>query len=80
LYWPPDHRAIDLAGRLRQAAAGALRAASRGLDRWAHDLTAPPKSAVHDQVLEFHVAPGDNGGTVYVNGRRVGKLPGVMRL
>lgn len=80
LRWPTEHRPFDLTDRLRHALASVLSAASRGLDRWANDLMAPPEPLVRDQVLEFHSNPGDLGGTLYVNGRRVGKLPGVMRL
>lgn len=68
-------------GRTRAAVAGVLRAASTLLARLAVRLhvaehAAPPC----DPLFEFYADAGAPEGALYVDGRRVGVLPGVMRL
>jgi hypothetical protein len=67
---------------LRRAAATILRRAGRGLDRLGRRLAvgAPAAPAAADPVLEFYAEAGAPEGALYVDGRRVGVLPGVTRL
>jgi hypothetical protein len=57
-------------------AARLLRLAARALDRWAR-APAPDDRAT---LFEFHAEAGAPEGALYVNGRFVGRLPGVTRL
>ncbi|GAB4039773.1 MAG: hypothetical protein Fur0014_09750 [Rubrivivax sp.] len=75
----PRHPAMPPAG-LRRAAARALRHAARRLLGWAHRLTAERREPAHEPVLEFYAEAGAPEGALYVDGRRVGVLPGVTRL
>lgn len=42
--------------------------------------SARPRHAVGEAQLEFSRRPGDPAGTVYLDGERLGSLPGVTRL
>jgi hypothetical protein len=68
----------------RHVAAGALRAASRLLDRAAQRLAAMPAvPAVPEAALprvEFHAEAGAPEGALYVDGQFVAYVPGVARL
>ncbi|MEO7246566.1 MAG: hypothetical protein ABIX12_15645 [Rubrivivax sp.] len=68
-------------GAWRRPAARLLRLAGRGLAAWARRL-APASHAqpAHDPVLEFYAEAGAPEGALYVDGRRIGVLPGVTRL
>lgn len=65
----------------RKAVAQALRASARRLIAWA-SLWQPPEPAAQatPQWLEFHAEAGAPEGALYVNGQRVGVVPGVTRL
>lgn len=67
---------------LRHATATVLRRAGRGLDRLGRRLAADASAApaTVDPVLEFYAEAGAPEGALYVDGRRVGVLPGVTRL
>jgi hypothetical protein len=68
-------------GRAREAAADVLRSASALLARLALRLRATEHAAtVSEPVLEFYAEAGAPEGALYVDGRRVGVLPGVTRL
>lgn len=75
----PRHPAMPPAG-LRRAAARTMRYAGRRLVGWAHRLMAERRQPVHEPVLEFYAEAGAPEGALYVDGRRVGVLPGVTRL
>lgn len=80
LAWP----AATAAGRIpwwRRAAALILRKAGRGLDRLGRRLasTAVP-DADEEPILEFYAEAGAPEGALFINGHRVGVLPGVTRL
>lgn len=45
--------------------------------RWMHAGPAPEPASAH---LEFHAEAGAPEGALYVDGQRVGTLPGVTRL
>ena len=65
----------------RRAAARTLRRAGRSLDRLGRRLALPGKSvAPTEPVLEFYAEAGAPEGALYVEGQRVGVLPGVTRL
>jgi hypothetical protein len=64
----------------RRALARLLRVAGHGLSRWAHHLVAAERVPVHEPMLEFYAEAGAPEGALYVDGRRVGVLPGVTRL
>lgn len=70
-------------GAWRRPLARTLRVAGRGLARWARRL-APAAAAealpVADPVVEFYAEAGAPEGALFVDGRRVGVLPGVTRL
>lgn len=68
------------APRLRRALARRLRIAGRALARWARRWAAAEAPPTHDPVLEFYAEAGAPEGALYVDGRRVGVLPGVTRL
>jgi hypothetical protein len=74
LTWTPETTAA------RRVAALLLHRAGHWLDQWAHQLTAAKPAAQADPLLEFHAEAGAPEGALYVDGRRVGVLPGVMRL
>lgn len=69
-------------GALRRATATLLRRAGRGLDRLGRRMAiiSPPAPARGEPVLEFYAEAGAPEGALYVDGRRVGVLPGVTRL
>jgi hypothetical protein len=46
----------------------------------AHRMDPPGKPRLADPVLEFYGDASAPEGALYVDGRRVGVLPGVMRL
>ena len=68
------------APRLRRALARSLRITGRGLARWARRWAAAERLPQHDPVLEFYAEAGAPEGALYIDGRRVGVLPGVTRL
>lgn len=76
------HRVVPApAPRLvRRAMARTLRAASHWLHRWARHLLATELAPAHEPVLEFYAEAGAPEGALYIDGRRVGVLPGVTRL
>lgn len=59
---------------------GWRRMAAHALRRAAHRLLAAERAPVHEPVLEFHAEAGAPEGALYVDGRRIGVLPGVTRL
>jgi hypothetical protein len=64
----------------RHAAARTLRMAAHRLTAWAHELIAAERAPATEPVLEFYAEAGAPEGALYVNGHRVGVLPGVTRL
>lgn len=78
--WQQQARPLHPAPRLRPATARLLRRASYQLQRWARRLSAAPPPTAHEPVLEFYAEAGAPEGALYVDGRRVGVLPGVTRL
>lgn len=67
-------------GALRRQLARALRATGRALVGSAHRLVRAAPVPAHEPVLEFYAEAGAPEGALYVDGRRVGVLPGVTRL
>lgn len=65
---------------LRRVAARTMRATGRRLVTWAHRMLAAERAPAHEPVLEFYAEAGAPEGALYVDGRRVGVLPGVTRL
>lgn len=65
---------------LRRTAARTMRLTGRGLVRWARRLLADERAPAHEPVLEFYAEAGAPEGALFVDGRRVGVLPGVTRL
>lgn len=78
--WPPSARPFPPARGLRPVTAQALRLASRQLQRWARRLAAAPPPTAHEPVFEFYAEAGAPEGALFVDGQRVGILPGVTRL
>ena len=76
LSWPASAPAHDW----RRPAALLLRLSSRLMARWARRLAPRDPVARPEPVLEFYAEAGAPEGALYVDGRRVGVLPGVMRL
>lgn len=75
------HPGVPVPARgLRRALARALRVGGRALVRWARHLLAAERAPTHEPVLEFYAEAGAPEGALYVDGRRVGVLPGVTRL
>jgi hypothetical protein len=69
------------AGAWRRPAARALRLVGRALAATARRLAPPDRpQPAHDPVLEFYAEAGAPEGALYVDGRRIGVLPGVTRL
>lgn len=75
--------------RLLLALARGLRASAHRLDRLvlsqqaaaaARSMAAPETLARPGAQLEFSRRPGDPAGAVYLDGERLGSLPGVTRL
>lgn len=65
----------------RRAAALVLRKAGRALDRLGRRLAVHAASVpAEDPVLEFYAEAGAPEGALFINGQRVGVLPGVTRL
>lgn len=73
------HPAMPTTG-LRRVAARTMRLTGRRLVTWAHRLLAVERGPAHEPVLEFYAEAGAPEGALYVDGRRVGVLPGVTRL
>lgn len=73
------HPAMPTHG-LRRVAARTMRATGRRLVTWAHRLLAADRMPAHEPVLEFYAEAGAPEGALYVDGRRIGVLPGVTRL
>ncbi|MBL8331072.1 MAG: hypothetical protein JNJ71_19700 [Rubrivivax sp.] len=58
-----------------------LRRASLALAALSRRLrSAPHPEAAHEPVFEFHAEAGAPEGALFVDGQRVGTLPGVTRL
>ena len=75
---PPPLPATSL---VRGAAARALRRSGTALRHWARRLQARrPQPPAGDPLFEFHAEAGAPEGALYVDGQRVGVLPGVTRL
>jgi hypothetical protein len=75
--------ALAPAGRPRLALAQLLRQAGRSLVRLSRRLKPgrmPSTTAAPEPVLEFYAEAGAPEGALYVDGRRIGVLPGVTRL
>lgn len=64
----------------RRRLARALRAAGRTLAAWGRRLTPAEPGPSPEPVLEFYAEAGAPEGALYVDGNRVGVLPGVTRL
>jgi hypothetical protein len=65
----------------RRATALVLRKAGRALDRLGRRLSAHTvRTTGEDPVLEFYAEAGAPEGALFINGQRVGVLPGVTRL
>jgi hypothetical protein len=67
-------------GGLRRGVSRTLRVVGHGLQRWARHLVAAEPRLAHEPVLEFYAEAGAPEGALYVDGRRIGVLPGVTRL
>lgn len=65
--------------RWRRRLARGLRVGAHGLARWARRL-APARGAAADPLVEFYAEAGAPEGALFVDGQRVGVLPGVKRL
>ncbi len=65
---------------LRRLAAWVLRRASAMLTHLARRLAAADAPVRHEPVIEFHAEAGAPEGALFVDGRRIGTLPGVTRL
>jgi hypothetical protein len=76
-----DAAVPSLSDAWRRHAARLLRLAGRVLAAWARRLAPAARvQPAHDPVLEFYAEAGAPEGALYVDGRRVGVLPGVTRL
>lgn len=69
-----------LADAARVLAAALLANASAVLGRLSARLVTRPHAAVADPMLEFHAEAGAPEGALYVDGRLVGWIEGVIRL
>lgn len=71
-------------GAWRRTLARTLRLAGHGLSRWARRLAPAAAAATAlpdaDPAVEFYAEAGAPEGALFVDGRRVGVLPGVTRL
>ncbi len=68
-------------GAWRRPLARTLRWAGHGLARWSRQLApAARQAAAADPLVEFYAEAGAPEGALFVDGRRVGVLPGVTRL
>jgi hypothetical protein len=65
---------------LRRAAARPLRRAGQQLARLARRLARAEHRPAADPMLEFYAEAGAPEGALFVDGQRVGVLPGVTRL
>lgn len=65
---------------LRLTLARVLRSTSHLLAAQARRLAATERLPAHEPMLEFYAEAGAPEGALYVDGRRVGVLPGVTRL
>lgn len=77
LSWHPE---VSPPGAWRRPLARALRMAGRALAAWSRRLVPADPAARHEPVLEFYAEAGAPEGALYIDGRRVGVLPGVTRL
>ena len=79
--WALEPARVPHTGRAREAAADVLRGASALLARLALRLRATEHATtLREPVLEFYAEAGAPEGALYVDGHRVGVLPGVTRL
>lgn len=85
LVWHPE--VLPPARQRRRALARVLQAGSRALDALARRIAAAERPAgapaavrTPGPVLEFYAEAGAPEGALYVDGRLVGRLPGVTRL
>jgi hypothetical protein len=69
----PDHGPRHLAART-------LRRTAHRLTVWAQRLIVAERAPATEPVLEFYAEAGAPEGALYINGHRVGVLPGVTRL
>lgn len=65
---------------LRRLVALVLRRSVRALAAWSRRVAPPAAPAASDPVLEFYAEAGAPEGALFINGQRVGVLPGVTRL
>jgi hypothetical protein len=77
LTWHPE---VPPTGAWRRPVARLMRVAGRALAAWSRRLVPTGPVARHEPVLEFYAEAGAPEGALYVDGRRVGVLPGVTRL
>jgi len=71
---------LSPAPSVRRAAARPLRWAGCGLARLARWIAPAERRVAAEPMLEFHAEAGAPEGALYVDGRRIGVLPGVKRL
>lgn len=64
----------------RRHVARLLRVAARALAAWGRRLGPGARTPAAEPMLEFYAEAGAPEGALYVDGRRVGVLPGVTRL
>jgi hypothetical protein len=74
------HLEVPPAGAWRRHTARVLRTTGRLLAAWSRRLAPAEPVARREPVLEFYAEAGAPEGALYVDGRRVGVLPGVTRL
>lgn len=65
---------------LRRCAVRVLRQAATRLWRLSRRLHRVPQVPAAERVLEFHAEAGAPEGALFVDGVRVGTLPGIQRL
>jgi hypothetical protein len=64
----------------RRRLARTLRVTGRALAAWARRLVPPEPAPRPEPVLEFYAEAGAPEGALFIDGQRVGVLPGVTRL
>jgi len=75
------HRTVPTPARgLRHVLARSLRVGGHSLVVWARRITAAEPAPAREPMFEFYAEAGAPEGALYVDGRRVGVLPGVTRL
>ena len=80
LVWPATAVAWP-APLWRRALAQVLRKSGRALDRLGRRLTTRTAlPTAKDPIVEFYAEAGAPEGALFINGQRVGVLPGVNRL